>query len=108
MMEGSIILAALPQSDGQTKRRPALALRRMPGFGDYLVCGISTQLHQEIKGFDEVLTPDDNNRLKLPSVIRLGFLSVVPASQIVGAIGRIPASLQAALLQRLADYLVAP
>jgi mRNA interferase MazF len=45
MNEGDIALTALPQSDGSVKPRPAVLLRRMPPFGDWLVCGVSTQLH---------------------------------------------------------------
>jgi mRNA interferase MazF len=55
MKEGDIVLALLPQTDGQSKYRPAVVLRRMPGFGDLLVCGISTQLRQQVADFDENL-----------------------------------------------------
>jgi mRNA interferase MazF len=41
MKEGNVILASLPQADGQIKKRPALFLREMPPFKDALVCGIS-------------------------------------------------------------------
>ena len=44
MKEGDIVLALLPQSDGRGKYRPAVVLRRMPGFHDLLVCGVSAQL----------------------------------------------------------------
>lgn len=37
-------LTPLPQADGRVKNRPTMALRRMPGFWDWLVCGVSTQL----------------------------------------------------------------
>ncbi|HSO81915.1 hypothetical protein [Thiocapsa sp.] len=37
-------LTPLPQADGRVKKRPTIALRRMPGFGGGLVCGVSTQL----------------------------------------------------------------
>ena len=46
MREGAIGLLPLAQSDGSIKPRPAVALRQLPGFGDWLVCGISTQLHK--------------------------------------------------------------
>ena len=79
MKEGDVLLARLPQSDGQVKIRPVVALRKMPGFGDLLVCGISTQLHQEIAGFDEILLSSDDDfkrsGLKAASLIRLGFLA---------------------------------
>ena len=53
-MEGDIALASLPQADGLIKQRPALLLRQMPPFGDWLVCGISTQLRQQVADLDEV------------------------------------------------------
>jgi mRNA interferase MazF len=82
MKEGDIVLALLPQTDGQGKYRPAVVWRQMPGFGDLLVCGISTQLRQQIANFDEVIEPshDDftTSGLKAPSLIRLGFIAVLP------------------------------
>ena len=59
MKEGDIVLTPLPQANGQSKNRPALFLRAMPPFDDALVCGISTQLHQQVAGFDEVITQQD-------------------------------------------------
>ena len=55
MTEGDISLTVLPQADGQRKSRPVVALRKMPPFDDWLVCGISTQLHHAVEGFDEVV-----------------------------------------------------
>lgn len=105
MREGQIVLAELPQATGVPKRRPALVLRQMPDYGDYLICGLSSQLRQYIQGFDELLTPDDGNRLRVAPVIRLGFLDVVPDAQIFGQIGRVAPALHRELLQRLADHL---
>jgi mRNA interferase MazF len=51
-MEGDISLVTLPQADGLIKPRPAVLLRQMPPFGDWLVCGISTQLHQRVADLD--------------------------------------------------------
>ena len=59
MESGSIILAALPQSDGKLKLRPALVLKIIPLYNDLLVCGISTQINQEVVGFDEILKTND-------------------------------------------------
>jgi mRNA interferase MazF len=105
MKEGQILIGDLPQSDGTIKRRPVLVLRQLLGYGDYLVCGISSQLWQEIKGFDEVLPADPQNGLRVTSVIRLGFLDTMPERAMAGNIGRVPDALHRALLQRLADYL---
>ncbi len=60
MTEGDITLAPLPQADGQIKNRPIVLLRRLPPFGDFLVCGVSTQLHQRVAGFDETIAPATN------------------------------------------------
>jgi mRNA interferase MazF len=52
---GDIVLASLPQADGKTKLRPALVLKQMLPYKDLLVCGISTQINQEVLGFDEII-----------------------------------------------------
>ena len=50
MRAGEIVLLRLPQPDlSPGKLRPVLVLSELPGpFGDVLVCGISSQLYQEI------------------------------------------------------------
>ena len=59
MKSGDIILASLPQADGKTKLRPALVLKQMLPYKDLLVCGISTQINQEVLGFDEIINAND-------------------------------------------------
>ncbi len=93
MKEAEIILTPILQADGQTKNRPALILREMPHFNDFLVCGISTQLHHEVKDFDEVIAAPDSDfpgsGLITDSLIRLAFLAVLPNSKVIGSIGSI-------------------
>ena len=55
MKAGDVVLADLPQVDGQRKLRPALLLCPPPPFGDWLACGISTQLRHRVDGFDELI-----------------------------------------------------
>ena len=78
MREADVVLTPLPQADGPVKNRPALILRELPPFGDFLVCGISTQVHQAVPGFDEVVSRTDadfaGSGLLADSVICLGFL----------------------------------
>lgn len=109
MNEGDVILTQIPQADGVMKNRPALILREMPPFGDMLVCGISTQIHQSVPGFDEVITGADDDYsatgLVADSVIRLGFLGVIPHSKIIGSIGRVAYKRHERLLVRLSTYL---
>ncbi len=111
MKEGDVILTPLPQADGVVKNRPALLLRELPPFGDYLVCGISTQLHRAVPEFDEVVLKADadfaDSGLLANSVVRLGFLAVLPSRNIVGAIGHIASLRHARLLRTLSSHLVA-
>lgn len=109
MKEGDVVLTPLPQADGQVKNRPAIVLRMMPAFGDFLICGVSTQLQQEVAGFDDPIGPTDPDfaasGLKAPSIVRLGFLAVLPASSLLGAIGSISESRHHKLLERLSNHL---
>jgi mRNA interferase MazF len=81
----------------------------MPPFSDALVCGISTQLHQEVKGFDEIIGQHDpdfaSSSLVQDSLIRLGFLAIIPRNKIIGSIGSILPARRKRLLQNLSDYL---
>ena len=55
MKEGYVVLTPIPQANGIVKNRPAIILREMPPYRDFLVCGISTQLDKQVKGFDDVM-----------------------------------------------------
>jgi mRNA interferase MazF len=75
-----------------------------------LICGISTQLRHEVKGFDEIIFASDDDfgesGLDADSLFRLGFLQVLPRREIVGSIGSISAERHLRLLQNLSDYLI--
>lgn len=109
MTGGDVALTPLPQADGRSKPRPVVLLRQLPPFGDWLVCGVSTQLHQQAAGFDEIIEPSDldyrRNGLKAASLIRLGFLGVLPADRFLGTLGSISSERHARLLQRLGAFL---
>src|SRR5678815_1959860 len=110
MNQGDVVLTPVPQANGILKNRPAIFLREMPPYRDVLVCGISTQLHQEVKGFDEVVDQTDSDfaatGLRTTSLIRLGFLAVLPRSSVIGSIGSISSERHKRLLTRLSDYLI--
>ena len=110
MKEGDIVLTPVPQANGQIKNRPALFLREMPPFKDALVCGISTQLQQQVIGFDEIIDQQDsdfsNSGLVTSSLVRLGFLAIIPRNKIIGRIGSISPTRHKRLLQNLSDYLL--
>ena len=110
MREGGVVLTPVPQADGRFKNRPALILREMPTYGDFLVCGISTQLHHHVPDFDEIVSPADADfaasGLIAPSLIRLSFLAVLPRKDIAGAIGSIAPERHRRLLQALSNHLI--
>lgn len=104
-----VILYPVSSSQGETKLRPALCLRKLPGnYNEILVCGLSHQTQLCIEGFDEIVTPDDDDlrNLQGPSVIRLGFLdriqTPVPGN---GRLGSISEERHRGLLNKLAKYL---
>ncbi len=111
MTEGDVVLTPLPQADGRIKARPAILLRRLPPFADWLVCGVSTQLHLAVAGFDDIIDPSQADfrpsGLKAASVIRLGFLAVLPADQFLGILGAVSRERHQRMLQRLASFLAA-
>lgn len=109
MKEGDVVLSPFPQADGKMKNRPAVVLRIMPRFGDLLVCGISRQLRHRIEDFDEVITTTDadfaSSGLVDASLIRLGFLALLPSKEFLGDIGSISPERHQRLLRRLSNYL---
>ena len=110
MWEGDIALLNMLQPDGSKKNRPVLLIKQVKPFDDWIVCAVSTQLHQEVKGFDHLI-PDSHTDFiatgfKQSSLIRLGMISTVSKGSMPGAIGKIPPSVLKTLKQRLAAHIV--
>jgi len=109
--EAQIVLFRFPQTDQiEAKFRPALVLRRLPGqYNDWIICMISSQLHQGIPDFDEVITPTDSDfqqsGLKLASVIRISRLAVVNSDVLLGKIGQIDTQRLSHIKQRLTNWI---
>lgn len=108
MKERDVIVVYLKDPEGQLKLRPAVCLRQLPhNYHAFIVCGLTTRLHYCVEGFDEIITPQDDNlkRLRETSLIRLGFLSQIQINEIVGQIGSISEERHKRLLKKLSDYL---
>lgn len=109
MEEGAIVRIALPQSDGKIKSRPALLLKRIEPFNDWLLCSISSKLHNEVKGVDIVIDKEHPDyvasRLKYPGVVRVAHLFTLPEKMIEGTIGNISPQTHKKLLNNLTAYL---
>jgi len=111
MNQGDVVLSAFQQSDGKSKNRPAIVLRVMRPFGDLLLCGVSRQLQHRVADFDEIISVDaaefTTSGLTGTSLIRLSFLALLPAAELLGDIGSISTERHSRLLRRLANYLEA-
>ncbi len=111
---GQLVLFHFPATDQTAaKLRPALVLRKLPGpFDDWLTCMISTQLGQQVPGFDELITASDSDfalsGLKVASVVRVTRLAVVHRSILRGAIGTIAPDRLRRIQTCLGQWLSAP
>jgi len=109
--EGQVVLFRFPQTDQtEGKLRPALVLRQLPGqYNDWLICMISSQMHNQVPDFDEVITPNDSDfkksGLKLESVIRIGRLAVVERDILLGKLGEIDLQRLFKIKQKLVEWL---
>jgi mRNA interferase MazF len=85
-------------------------LKEMPKYGDLLICGISTQLHQYLPEFDEIVSQEDPDFIKSglvkASLIRLSFLAVIQQTEVIESIGFISKERHQKLLSNLATYLI--
>ncbi len=108
---GQVVLFPFPHSDQtKAKLRPGLLIGKTPGnYDDWLICMISSQLHHEIKNFDEVIKEADSDfssaGLKTASLIRLGRLAVVEGSMLLGAIGNISMERLARIRRNLSTWM---
>jgi mRNA interferase MazF len=108
---GQVVVFRFPQTDlEEGKLRPALLLGKLPGnYDDWLICMISSQTHQFIEGFDEIVKESDadfgESGLKVTSVIRVGRLAVVSGEILLGAIGQVSNKRISKVKKRLSDWL---
>ena len=68
--------------------RPALVLTPMPPYNGLVICGVSSKIRQEVKGFDEVVSTADpdfgSSGLKVSSIVRLGMVTTIPKDAVLG------------------------
>lgn len=108
---GQVVVFRFPQTDlEEGKLRPALLLGKLPGnYNDWLICMISSQPHQYIAGFDEIVQENDidfvESGLKVTSVIRVGRLAVVSGEILLGAIGQVSVERLRHIKKNLSDWL---
>jgi mRNA interferase MazF len=110
--EGQIVLFRFPfTNQAEGKLRPALVIRKVTGpYDDWLICMISSQLSQQMVGFDEILAEENDDfirsGLRQGSVIRIGRLAVVQKNILLGAIGEISPERLEQIKKKLSDWLL--
>jgi mRNA interferase MazF len=108
---GQIALTPFPHTDlSGTKLRPVLLLRRTSRrFEDWLVCMVSSRLHQAEPDLDEMILPSEPDfavsGLKVPSVLRLSRLAVLDGALLTGSIGCIEMARLLQIRRRLGRWL---
>jgi len=109
MKDGDIVKATLSQVVGKVKFRPVLLLKKMPPFDDWLVCGITSQTKNKVDNFDLLIKEEDSDfkssGLIKTSLVRLGFLTVIPENIIEGTIGTINKDKLKKLIDNLVKHL---
>lgn len=108
---GQIALVRFPQPDlSPGKLRPVLLLSTLPGpYGDWLVCMVSSRLHQEVRGFDDLIEEADadfsGSGLKVASVFRISRVAAIDGTALLGSIGAISPERLARIRMRLSGWI---
>ncbi|HYV94742.1 MAG TPA: type II toxin-antitoxin system PemK/MazF family toxin [Chitinophagales bacterium] len=109
MEVGTIVKAAFLQADRQIKIRPAVIIKLIPPYNDFLICAISTQTHLFVEGLDiriEKHSADfTSSGLLQESIIRVGMLASVPKNMLQGAIGKTSQPMCEQILRQLRNFI---
>jgi len=105
---GDVIRWAFVQADGRIKLRPAVLVKAVPPFNDWVICAVSSQLRRYQAQLDVLLdekSPDFRKAgLSFPSIIRAAQLTTIPVQQVEGRVGRLSASTLATLRANLGRW----
>jgi len=110
--EGDIVLFAFPSTDlSKGKLRPAVLIKRIPNnFDDWLVCMVSTQVHQKIEKLEIIVTNTEpefqQTGFKKDSLIRMSRIAVVEEIIFEGKLGNLPESIFSAIKQKFSSWLL--
>ncbi|MBL8182772.1 MAG: type II toxin-antitoxin system PemK/MazF family toxin [Blastocatellia bacterium] len=108
---GDIVLFRLPQTDQTVgKLRPALLVTALPTkYDDWLVCMVSSQIHQAIPNVDILIDTFDtdfaSSGLKSTSIFRTTRLAIAAEHIFVGKLGTISQSRVEDARSRIASWI---
>lgn len=81
MKPGDVVTLSVRQADGVRKLRPAVLVKRVQPFDDWMVAPLSTQLRHAVSGVDMLIAPGHADYrsmgLRSESLIRISQLQVV-------------------------------
>ena len=109
--EGDIVLARIPNTDlTEGKKRPVVLIKPCPSYpDDWVVCVVSSQLHQAEAQLDIVIDTEDSDfgatGLTRSSVIRVTRLAVADESLLVGSIGNLSPARLSELKNNLSNWI---
>ena len=112
MKAGDIVLFNFPLTNlEKSKLRPSLLISKVPGkYDDWLICMISSQMHQLQKDYDFFLSEGSeefsSTGLKSASVIRSTRLAVVNSEILLGKIGNISSSLLKDIKTKISNWVL--
>ena len=108
---GQIVLTPFPNTDlSAAMLRPVLLLcKASHRFDDWLVCMVSSQLHQAEPDLDELIHNTDEDfgatGLKISSIVRVSRLAVLQGESMIGRLGDISHARLTALRRRVARWI---
>ena len=108
---GQLVLTPFPNTDlSSAKLRPVLLLCKASSrFDDWLVCMVSSQLHQAEPQVDEFVRSTDEDfgatGLKVSSVARVSRLAVLQGESMIGCLGQVSPLRLLALRTRVARWI---
>ena len=89
MKTGDIIVVAFPFSDQNFyKNRPAVVVNsNLDAYGDIIVCLISSVVPAHISSYEIILEPDQENKLRALSVLKVNRIATVEKTMVKAVIG---------------------
>ncbi len=89
MKTGDIVLIPFPFSElTNVKVRPALVVTETKDkYKDLVLCAISSQVPSQLSLNEILLTPDANNQLKVPSVLKVDRIFTLKTEKVIAILG---------------------
>ena len=107
MNAGTIVLIPFPFAEQTSaKLRPALVIATTQDkYEDIIVCAISSVLPVVTSKYEILLQPDNNNKLRLSSILKIDRIATLKKQDVVTSLGAVTASQLAAIKALLHQFI---